>query len=81
MDAEAERANVAAARADAAERRAAEAEKCAAEAEAKLSRKHEADVQAAVLYMLAPGELMKGAAKVRAAEWAAALEMSDSLDK
>ena len=59
-------------RADAAEQR-------AAEAEAKLARHEEADVQAAVSFILAPGEVMAAARKERAAAWAAALEMPISL--
>ena len=71
LDAEAARAGAAAARAEVAETR-------AAEAEAKLSTKQEAEVQAAVSFMLAPGEIMAAAAKLRAVEWAAALDKSSS---
>ena len=60
-----------AARADAAEQH-------VAEAEAKLARQKEADVQAAVSFILAPGEVMAAAAKERAAAWATALEMPSS---
>ena len=67
VDTEAARADAATARADAAEKR-------AAEAEAKVSQKHRAEVKAAVSYMLGPGRVMAAAAKVRAAEWAAALD-------
>ena len=48
------------------------------EAQAKLARLNEADVQAAVSFMLAPGQVMAAAAKERAAAWATALEMPSS---
>ena len=36
-------------------------------------------MQAAVSFMLAPGEIMVAAAKLRAVEWAAALDKSSSM--
>lgn len=70
MDAEAARADAASARAEVAERR-------AQEAEAKLSRKEEADVEAAVSFMMAPAKVMAAAKQERAVVWAAALEISE----